>query len=133
MREQDRQAIDDAVIDGGGQGRARRPGGECAGVASADRKCRVSRRGRQRVRIANWSGCWRCRIAARGTKPILEINTKHALVKSISDAKLAGRDADVTDLSELLLDQARVLDGEVPSDPAAFAARVNRLVLRGLG
>jgi predicted Zn-dependent peptidase len=28
--------------------------------------------------------------------------------------------------------QAHILDGEVPDDPAAFAARVNRLVARGL-
>jgi molecular chaperone HtpG len=67
-----------------------------------------------------------------GVKPILEINTRHALVKAISDAKLAQRDSDVTDLSELLLDQARILDGEVPEDPAAFAQRLNRLVVRGL-
>ena len=67
-----------------------------------------------------------------GVKPILEINTRHALVRSISEAKLAGREADVADLSELLFDQARILDGEVPDDPAAFAARLNRLVVRGL-
>ena len=67
-----------------------------------------------------------------GTKPILEINTRHPLVKAISGAKLAGHDADVADLSELLLDQAQILDGEVPSDPAAFAKRLNRLVVRGV-
>ena len=67
-----------------------------------------------------------------GTKPILEINTKHTLVKSISDAKLGQRDADVSDLSELLFDQARILDGEVPDDPSAFVARINRLAVRGL-
>jgi molecular chaperone HtpG len=67
-----------------------------------------------------------------GAKPILEINTRHPLVKAISDAKLGSRDTDVSDLSELLLDQAQILDGEVPSDPAAFAKRVNRLVVRGL-
>ncbi len=68
-----------------------------------------------------------------GTKPILEINTRHALVKAISDAKLGGREADVADLAELLFDQACILDGEVPGDPAAFAARLNRLVVRGIG
>jgi molecular chaperone HtpG len=68
-----------------------------------------------------------------GTKPILEINTRHALVKAISAAKLGGREADVADLAEILFDQACILDGEVPGDPAAFAARLNRLVVRGLG
>ena len=68
-----------------------------------------------------------------GTKPILEINTRHPLVKAISDAKLSARQADVADISEVLFDQALILDGEVPLDPAAFAKRVNRLVVRGLG
>jgi molecular chaperone HtpG len=67
-----------------------------------------------------------------GAKPILEINTRHPLVKAISDAKLGSRDADVADLAELLFDQAQILDGEVPADPAAFAKRLNRLVVRGL-
>ena len=53
-------------------------------------------------------------------------------MKAVSDAKLGARDADVADLAELLLDQAHILDGEVPDDPAAFAARVNRLIARGL-
>ena len=67
-----------------------------------------------------------------GAKPILEINTRHPLVKAIAGAKLGGREADVADLAELLLDEAQILDGEVPEDPAAFAKRVNRLVARGL-
>jgi molecular chaperone HtpG len=65
-------------------------------------------------------------------KPILELNTRHALVKAVGQAKSAGREDDVADLSALLLDQAQILDGEVPDDPAAFAARLNRLVARGL-
>ena len=36
------------------------------------------------------------------------------------------------DLSLLLLEQAQILDGELPEDPAAFAARLNRLVLQGV-
>src|SRR6185295_9722776 len=67
-----------------------------------------------------------------GTKPILEINTRHPIVKAVSDAKLGKRDEELTDLAELLLDQAQILDGEVPDDPAAFAGRMNRLITRGL-
>jgi molecular chaperone HtpG len=67
-----------------------------------------------------------------GAKPILELNMRHALVKALGLAKTQGREDDVGDLSALLLDQAQVLDGEVPNDPAAFAARLNRLVVRGL-
>jgi len=61
------------------------------------------------------------------TAPILEINLGHPLVAAISTAKDAARD-----LSLLLLEQAQILDGELPQDPAAFAGRLNRLVLQGL-
>lgn len=65
------------------------------------------------------------------TKPILEVNLRHPLVTAITKAQ-AGSTA-VDDLSLLLLEQAQILDGELPEDPAAFAARLNRLVLQGLG
>jgi molecular chaperone HtpG len=68
-----------------------------------------------------------------GAKPILELNMRHALVQAIASAQRDSREADVSDLSALLFEQAQILDGEVPDDPAAFAARVNRLVARGLG
>jgi molecular chaperone HtpG len=67
-----------------------------------------------------------------GAKPILELNMRHPLVRAVAHAKLAARDDDVAELSALLLDQAMILDGEAPDDPAAFAARLNRLVVRGL-
>ncbi|TWB06432.1 molecular chaperone HtpG [Bradyrhizobium stylosanthis] len=65
------------------------------------------------------------------TKPVLEINLRHPMVAAITRAQ-AGSNA-VDDLSLLLLEQAQILDGELPEDPAAFAARLNRLVLQGLG
>jgi molecular chaperone HtpG len=61
------------------------------------------------------------------TKPILEINLRHPLV-----AAIAGKKDAAADLSLLLLEQAQILDGELPEDPAGFAARLNRLVLQGL-
>ncbi|MET4293848.1 molecular chaperone HtpG [Bradyrhizobium sp. LB8.2] len=64
------------------------------------------------------------------TKPILEINLRHALVTAITKAQAGSKVVD--DLSLLLLEQAQILDGELPEDPAAFAARLNRLVLQGL-
>jgi molecular chaperone HtpG len=67
-----------------------------------------------------------------GAKPILELNMRHALVRALAHAKAGARDDDVADLSALLFEQAKILDGEVPDDPAAFAARLNRLVVRGL-
>lgn len=65
------------------------------------------------------------------TKPILEINVRHPLVTAITKAQAGSKAVD--DLSLLLLEQAQILDGELPEDPAAFAARLNRLVLQGLG
>jgi molecular chaperone HtpG len=64
------------------------------------------------------------------TKPILEINLRHPLVAAITRAEAGAATSD--DLSLLLLEQAQILDGELPDDPAAFAARLSRLVLRGL-
>jgi molecular chaperone HtpG len=64
------------------------------------------------------------------TKPILEINLRHPLVAAVGKAK--ADKASAADLSLLLLEQAQILDGELPDDPAAFASRLNRLVLRGV-
>src|SRR6476620_3022908 len=61
------------------------------------------------------------------TRPILEVNMRHALVAAIAGDKDAAKD-----LSFLLLEQAQILDGELPEDPAAFANRLNALVLRVL-
>jgi len=61
------------------------------------------------------------------TKPILEINPRHPLVAAVATTDdTARRD----DLSLLLLEQAQILEGELPEDPAAFTARLNRLVLQ---
>ena len=67
-----------------------------------------------------------------GTKPILELNMGHDLVKALATALGEKREADVSDIASLLLDQAHILDGDVPADPAAFARRLNALVVRGL-
>jgi molecular chaperone HtpG len=64
------------------------------------------------------------------TKPILEINLRHPLVAAIARAEAGSATTD--DLALLLLEQAQILDGELPEDPAAFAARLNRLVLQGI-
>jgi molecular chaperone HtpG len=67
-----------------------------------------------------------------GAAPILELNMRHDLVKALGIAREAGRDTEVADIAALLLDQAHILDGEVPADPAAFARRLNAFVVRGL-
>jgi len=63
-------------------------------------------------------------------KPILEVNPRHAVVTALA----AVHDSAVrSDISHLLLDTARVLDGERPADAHAFAERLNRLVKRSIG
>ena len=61
------------------------------------------------------------------TKPILEINPRHPLVAAVTATDDTTRR---DDLSLLLLEQAQILEGELPEDPAAFTARLNRLVLQ---
>ena len=67
-----------------------------------------------------------------GPKPVLELNMRHPIVLAVGRAKTNAHEDEVNDLSALLFEQAKILDGEVPDDPAAFATRVNRLVMRGL-
>jgi molecular chaperone HtpG len=64
---------------------------------------------------------------------ILEVNPDHALVKAL--AAQVGKDgagAVVEDAAWLLLDQARIIEGEPLPDPTAFSRRLSGLVERGL-
>ena len=66
-------------------------------------------------------------------KPVLEINPGHPLIAAIGRAQSAAETAVVDDLAHLLLDQARIVEGELPVDPARFAERLNRYLVAGLG
>ena len=67
-----------------------------------------------------------------GAKPILELNMSHDLVRAMAAAQSDKREAEAADIAFLLLDQAHILDGEMPADPAGFARRLNAMVVRGL-
>jgi molecular chaperone HtpG len=58
------------------------------------------------------------------TKPILEINTGHALVKRLDGEA----DERFGELAKLILDQAVLLDGGQLNDPAGFVKRMNGLL-----
>ena len=60
--------------------------------------------------------------AAPDTKPVLEVNAEHALVK-----KLEGS-VHFHDLAHILFDQALLAEGGMPADPAAYVKRVNALL-----
>jgi molecular chaperone HtpG len=63
--------------------------------------------------------------AAPAGKPILEINTGHALVKRL-DAS-----ASFDDLAHVLFDQAVIAEGGQLEDPAAYVKRVNAMLVAG--
>ena len=55
--------------------------------------------------------------AFEGSKKVLEVNAEHQLVKKIPDLSVELQQA----VSRVLFEQARVLDGEMPSDPQQFS------------
>jgi molecular chaperone HtpG len=64
------------------------------------------------------------------SSPILEINPGHRLVARLESTR--GREAATfDDLAWLLLDEAKILEGGAPGDPAKFAERLNRLLTVG--
>ncbi len=68
-------------------------------------------------------------------KRILEINPKHPLIRQLADtvaAKGSETSGDLDDVAWLLLDQARIIEGETPPDPAAFARRMTEVMTKGL-
>jgi molecular chaperone HtpG len=58
------------------------------------------------------------------SRPILEINVEHALVK-----RLAPEDAQLDAWAGLLFDQALLAEGGQLDDPAGFVKRTNQLML----
>ena len=62
------------------------------------------------------------------TKPALEINPEHALVKRLESETDAAR---ANDLGLILLEQAQLLEGAALDDPAAYVRRVNALLAGG--
>jgi molecular chaperone HtpG len=62
---------------------------------------------------------------------ILEINPRHAVISALAvqAAEKGGMDA-IADAAFLLLDQARILEGEGPLDPTEFSSRLSRLIAK---
>ena len=67
------------------------------------------------------------------SKRVLEINPRHALIKRM--AALAADEnerAALDDLVELLLDQARIVEGEPLPDPGVFSRRMSAFLAKGI-
>jgi molecular chaperone HtpG len=65
-----------------------------------------------------------------GTKPILEINPDHPVVKRL---KAVTDEARFADWSHILFDQALLAEGGQLDDPAGFVKRLNALMLTMAG
>ena len=66
-------------------------------------------------------------------KRVLEVNPRHALVRRMAElARDEAATAELNDLAALLLDQARIVEGEPLPDPAAFGRRLSSFVARGI-
>lgn len=70
---------------------------------------------------------------AAETGRILEVNPTHALIRHMAEkAASDGTKDSFGDLAHLLLDQARIVEGEAPADPLAFARRLSAVMEKGL-
>jgi len=60
------------------------------------------------------------------TKPILEINPDHELIKRL--ARMRSKEK-IMDFSSILFDQAVLAEGALPEDPAGFVQKINALLV----
>jgi molecular chaperone HtpG len=70
----------------------------------------------------------------QSTPRVLELNPEHILIKNLNKIakKSKSIEASVEDAAWLLLDQARIVEGEKVADPVAFAKRLASVMDRGL-
>lgn len=60
---------------------------------------------------------------------VMEINADNPLIKTLASAATKDGSVDaLKDASQILLDQARIMEGELPSDPVAFASRLSSMM-----
>ncbi|WP_417795380.1 molecular chaperone HtpG [Terasakiella pusilla] len=64
--------------------------------------------------------------------PILELNPTHSLIKKLVDLSVDGTSQTLDDAAHLLLDQARIIEGETVPDMTAFAKRLTSAMEKGL-
>lgn len=64
---------------------------------------------------------------------VLEVNGTHPLIAALAKAVSSGKAEEVNGAAWLLLDQARIQEGEPLSDPAAFAKRLDEMMTKAFG
>ena len=68
-----------------------------------------------------------------GAPRVLELNPSHALIAKLADRAQAERvssDNLLSDAAHILFDQARIVEGETPTNPAGFARRLGSVMAR---
>ncbi len=68
-----------------------------------------------------------------GMPRVLELNPSHAIITTLAErakAENSGSDDLLKDAAHLLLDQARIVEGETPSEPSEFARRLGAVMTR---
>ncbi len=66
------------------------------------------------------------------SKPVLEINPGHPLIKQLNQLAESGTSSVLDDAASLLFDQAKIMQGEPVSDPVSFARRMAEFMQKGL-
>jgi molecular chaperone HtpG len=64
---------------------------------------------------------------------VLEINGSHPVIAALAKAVSSGKGEQVADAAWLLLDQARIQEGEALTDPTAFAKRLGDVLGKAFG
>jgi molecular chaperone HtpG len=60
---------------------------------------------------------------------VMEINAENDLIKALSKAATKKGSVDaLKDASQVLLDQAKIMEGDLPDDPVAFAGRLSKMM-----
>ena len=66
------------------------------------------------------------------SKPVLEINPSHPLIKQLNKLAENGNSQVLDDAASLLFDQAKIMQGEPVSDPISFARKMAEFMQKGL-
>ncbi len=68
----------------------------------------------------------------QASKPVLEINPTHPLIAALAGQVGQADTAALADIIWLVFDEARLLDGEKPTNAADFAARLTRVLTKAM-
>ena len=68
----------------------------------------------------------------KGLPRVLEINPKHSLISHMEKLRTSDK-KNFEDLSKIVLDQARILEGRLPDDVSFYCKKINDFITQGVG